>query len=144
MPLALELLADVTLRPRFPADALTWAKRRIVAELQADRDDPAFRADHIFRGLVYGDHPYARDPRGAIREIGRITLDDVKAHHSHYFTADNAFLVLVGDFEPRKLTGLVKANFKGWGMRGGLGVWVDPFIAKDRGAMNGASSLWSG
>ena len=119
LPLAMELLADVTLRPKFPEEALTWAKRRIVAELQADRDDPAFRADQLFRGLVYGDHPYARDPRGAVREIGRLTLDDVKAHHARYFTADNAFLVAVGDFEPRTLASLVKTHFKGWASRGG-------------------------
>ena len=130
LPLALELLADVTLRPRFPQEALTWAKRRIVAELQADRDDPSFLADQIFRGLVYGDHPYARDPRGAIREIGRLTLDDVNAHHERYFTADNAFLVAVGDFEPRKLASLVKANFKGWSPRAGKPL-AAPKIARE-------------
>jgi zinc protease len=59
-----------------------------VAELHGDRDDPAFRADLIFRGLVYGDHPYARDPRGTTRDIARLTLDDVKAHHARHFTPD--------------------------------------------------------
>ena len=82
LALAVELLADVARRPAFPAEAIPWAKRRIVAELHGDRDDPAFRADLIFRGLVYGDHPYSRDPRGTTRDIARLTLDDVKAHHA--------------------------------------------------------------
>ena len=64
LPLALEILADVVRRPAFPAEALPWARRRIAAEIQGDRDDPAFRADLLFRHLVYGDHPYARDSRG--------------------------------------------------------------------------------
>ncbi len=118
LPLALELLADVIRRPAFPTEALAWAKRRTAAELQADRDDPAFRADLIFRGLVYGDHPYARDPRGAAREIVRLTWDDVQAHHARHFTPDNAFLVAVGDFEPRRLASLVKAHFQSWPARG--------------------------
>jgi zinc protease len=118
LPLALELLADVIRCPAFPTEALAWAKRRTVAELQADRDDPAFRADLIFRGLVYGDHPYARDPRGAAREIARLTRDDVQAHHARHFTPDNAFLVAVGDFEPRRLASLVKAHFQSWPARG--------------------------
>ena len=118
LPLALELLADVALRPAFPGEALPWAKRRIAAELQSDRDDPAFRAELIFRGLVYGDYPSARDPRGSAREIARLTLDDVREHHRRHFTADNAFLVAVGDFEPRRLNALVKTHFQVWPGRG--------------------------
>ena len=88
LPLAIEWLADLAIRPTFPAEALTWARRKTAAELQSDRDDPAFRADLIFRGLVYGDHPYARDPRGAAREIARLTRDDVIDHHRRYFTPE--------------------------------------------------------
>ncbi len=58
LPLAMEVLADVIRRPAFPAEALPWARRKIAAELHGDRDDPAFRADLLFRNLVYGDHPY--------------------------------------------------------------------------------------
>lgn len=118
LPLAVEILADVALHPAFPADAFPWAKRRIAAELQGDREDPAFRADLLFRGLVYGDHPYARDPRGTSRDITRLALTDVKAHHRRHFAADNAFLVAVGDFDPRKLKALVKTHFERWKPRG--------------------------
>ena len=118
LPLALEILSDIVLHPAFPAEALPWAKRRMAAELQGDREDPAYRAEQIFRGLVYGDHPYARDPRGTAREIARLSLDDVKAHHAGHFAADNAFLVAVGDFDPRRLQSLVKTHFQPWKRRG--------------------------
>jgi zinc protease len=39
LALAVEILADLVLRPAFAADALPWAKRRTIAELQGDRDD---------------------------------------------------------------------------------------------------------
>jgi len=117
LPLAVEILADLAIRPAFPADAFPWAKRKVVAELQGDRDDPAFRADLVFRGLVYGSHPYARDPRGGIREVGRLTLDDVREHHSRHFTPGNAFLVAVGDFDPGRLRKLVDRAFGGWSPR---------------------------
>jgi zinc protease len=115
LPLALEVLADVSMRPRFPVEALAWSKKRIASELQGDRDDPGFRADLLFRGLVYGDHPYGRDPRGTAREISRLTIDDVKAHHARHFAADNAFLVAVGDFDGRRLRSLVHEHFGAWG-----------------------------
>ena len=81
LKMAVEWLADLALRPKFPADAFPWARRKVAAGLQSDRDDPAFRADLLFRGLVYGDHPYARDPRGNAREIARLTREDVVDHH---------------------------------------------------------------
>ena len=114
LPLALEILADVVRRPGFRSEALPWARRRIAAELQGDRDDPAFRADLLFRHLVYGDHPYARDPRGSVRDLNRLTLDDVQAHHARHFAPDNALLVVVGDFDTRRLQSLVKTHFRTW------------------------------
>jgi zinc protease len=114
LPLALEILADVVRTPAFPSEALPWARRRIVAELQGDRDDPGFRADLLFRSMVYGNHPYARDPRGSPRQAARLSLDDVKAHHARYFSPDHSFLVAVGDFEPRRFQSLVKSRFGSW------------------------------
>src|SRR5690606_8431607 len=101
LALAVEVLADLVRRPPFPDDAVSWAKRRTVAELRGDRDDPSFRADLVFRGLVYGDHPYARDARGTPRQLSVLTREDVLAHHARYFAPDNAAFVAVGDFEPR-------------------------------------------
>ena len=114
LPMAVEWLADLAIRPAFPADAFTWTRRKVAAELQSDRDDPAFRADLIFRGLVYGDHPYARDPRGAAKDIGRLSREDVLDHHRRYFAPANAFLVAVGDFDPKKLLTAVKGRFGDW------------------------------
>jgi zinc protease len=119
LPLALDVLADVARTPAFPRQAISWARRRIAAELIGDRDDPSFCADTLFRALVYGDHPYGRDPRGTTRDLVRLTLDDVRAHHARYFSPDNAFLVAVGDFEPRRLRSLVKDHFGTWSPRGG-------------------------
>ena len=114
LPMAVEWLADLLIRPSFPAESLGWTRRKIAAELQSDRDDPTFKADLIFRGLVYGNHPYSRDPRGASREMARLSREDVVDHHGRYFKPDNTFLVVVGDFDPKKLLTLVKARFGDW------------------------------
>lgn len=117
LPLALDLLAEVIRQPAFPDEALGWVKSRIAAELQSDRDDPAFHADLIFRSLVYGRHPYGRDPRGSLRELAALSLDDVRVHHACFFTPDRAFLVAVGDFDPRRLQSLARARFGTWETR---------------------------
>jgi zinc protease len=114
LTLAIELLADVTLRPAFPEEALGWVSRRIAAELRGDLEDPAFRTELCFRGLVYGNHPLARDPRGFVRQIGRLTRRDVIEHHRRHFAPENTILAVVGDFDPRRLISQVKACFRNW------------------------------
>lgn len=107
-------LADLALRPAFDDEAVGWMRRKVAAEYGADRDDPAFLADDLFRRLVYGTHPLGRDPRGAARDVGRLTRDDVVDHHRRYFTPDNAFLVAAGDFDPKALARSIKAHFGAW------------------------------
>ncbi len=114
LELALELMAEGVLEPSFPPDPLVWIKRRIAADLRHDLEDPAFRADARFRGLVYGAHPLGRDPRGGPRRLSRLTRADVVEHHARYFTPERAILVVVGDFDPHALERLVVARFGGW------------------------------
>jgi zinc protease len=110
----LTLLADGILRPAFPAEAVGWVSRRLAAELRADLEDPAFRTELSFRSLIYGSHPLARDPRGGAAELKRLTGEDIRAHHHRYFAPENAIVVAVGDFEPRRLVSLVNECFGNW------------------------------
>ncbi len=57
LELSLDLLAEMVIRPAFPEEAIARVARRMAAELRGDLDDPAFRAELSFRGLVYGAHP---------------------------------------------------------------------------------------
>jgi zinc protease len=119
LPLAVELAAELIRCPAFPAEDLAWLKRRVAAELAGDEDDPTYRAELTFRRLVYGPrHPLGRDPRGSRRQIGALTLDDVREHHARFFRPGNAFVVAAGDFEPRALTRLLTKHFGDWGPTG--------------------------
>jgi zinc protease len=117
LELAVWLAAEVILRPTFPGEAVPWLKRRIAAELAGDLDDPSFRAELVFRGLIYGEHPYGRDPRGNARQIAALTRDDAVAHHARTFTPDNALVIAAGDFDTRRLRSLVAKHFGGWRSR---------------------------
>jgi zinc protease len=114
LPLALELLSDVAIRPAFPAESLSWAAERVAAELRGDLEDPAFCTELCFRRLIYGTHPLARDPRGSARDVRRLTRNDAVAHHRRHFTPENSVVVAVGDFDPRRLVRRFQACFGGW------------------------------
>lgn len=114
LELAVDLLSDLLLRPTFPEDALAWAKRRTVAELQGDLDDPSYRGELLFRRLVYGEHPYGRDARGSPTQIRALRTADLRAHHESCFRPDGSVMAVVGDFEPRALRGLVERHLGSW------------------------------
>jgi zinc protease len=114
LALAVELLADLVRRPSFPARSFAWTRRRLQAELKADREDPAYRAGLEFLRLLYGRHPYGRDPRGTIHGLSRLDLEDVRRHQARWFTPDRSFLVVAGDFSWPRLIAAWKAGFGDW------------------------------
>jgi len=56
-------------------------------------------------------HPYKRPGIGSIEELDAATIDDVKAFHSTFYRADNAILIVAGDFEQQQLDGWVDKYF---------------------------------
>ena len=117
LALSLDLLADMVRRPAFPDEAIGRVAHRMAAELQGDLDDPAFRAEMSFRGLVYGSHPMGRDPRGGARDLARLTRRDVVEHHRRHIVPEGTILAIAGDFDARRLVRLVREAFGDWPRR---------------------------
>lgn len=120
LALAVDMTAELLVEPRFPREALPWMKERIAAELQGDRDDPGFRAEALFRSLVFGDHPLGRDPRGSIKQLAAIEYEDVLAHNSRFFRPDRAIVAVAGDFDPQTLRASLARGLSAWQPSGAI------------------------
>lgn len=55
LPAAVQLLADMMLHPRFPADALERIRGRALVGLQQARDNPNAVANNVFKEVTYGE-----------------------------------------------------------------------------------------
>jgi zinc protease len=96
---AAALLADVMLRPTFPADALERLRARTLVALAQAKDQPTTIASNVFARTLYGaDHPYGRVTTE--RSVRAITRDDVVAFHRAYFAPARATITVTGDVEP--------------------------------------------
>ena len=71
--LALELLAELTFEPAFPAHRLEWAQRQAAAELESFLDQPGARARQRYLRQLYGEHPYGRSPLGDAASLAAVT-----------------------------------------------------------------------
>jgi zinc protease len=113
LPLAFELLSDVSLHPTFPDPELETARAQQIAGLRASLGQPGTLASRMFDTQVYGaDHPYGRQRTPA--SVGALTRDDVAAFHRTHFVPSNAMLVISGDVTPARAREMAERYFGGW------------------------------
>jgi zinc protease len=112
---ALPLLADVTVRPTFPAMELERLRReRLTALLQA-RDDPGSIAPMAFARMVFGAaHRYGTGVLGTEATLKSFSTVDLDTFHSAHYQPANAVLVVVGDITPVAILPELENQFGGW------------------------------
>lgn len=114
LKLALTLMADEVMNPVFPADALAKLKEQAKGSLRIARTQSDFLADMLFDQIAYPEgHPYG-EPLATEEELDAIALADVKAFHTTFYRANNAFLVLAGDVDVATAKELTTRVFADW------------------------------
>ena len=93
---ALPLMADVALRPTFPADDLERVRTSALTALAQRADQPRAIAAVALARAVYGDHPYGRTGDGTAETLGGLTRQDLVDFHDRAVRPSNAALVVVG------------------------------------------------
>lgn len=112
-PKVFALMADVALRPSFPADELEKIRTQTLSALAQNKEDANAIASNVVSKLVYGkNHPYGEIETE--ETVKRVTVADIKKYYSTYWKPNIAYLIFVGDItvdEARKLT---TAAFGAW------------------------------
>jgi predicted Zn-dependent peptidase len=111
---ALPLMADVALRPTFPAPELERVRKtRLTSILQA-RDNAAGLASMAFSRVLFGArHRYGTSTGGTETSVTEISMNDLKAFYGAYYQPANSHLIVVGDVTAAVLSKLESA-FGGW------------------------------
>ncbi|PIE50660.1 MAG: peptidase M16 [Flavobacteriales bacterium] len=112
-PEVLGMMADAIKNPLFDAKEIEDAKKRTIEELKSSEKSAEAIAEKTRGALIYGKNT-ARGEFETIESIQRITPQDVKNIYQKYYAPNNAYLVIVGDVEFKKVKKLVKKNFKKW------------------------------
>jgi predicted Zn-dependent peptidase len=112
---ALPIMADVALRPTFPArDLERLRQERLTALLQA-RDDPEALVPLAFVRVLYGNsHRYGTGQLGTEATIKAFTAQDLKAFHTSMYQPTNATLIVVGDITAARAIPLLEQQFGSW------------------------------
>ena len=104
---ALDALLEVALEPSFPEEEVASARRRTLASLQSDLDEPSSVAARAVVTHGYGaHHPYGHPAHGFRRDVETFQREDALGFHASRFNARGALLVLVGTASPEELLAL--------------------------------------
>ena len=102
-------------------ETLLWAEADRLANLTVD--EPNFKSERAvveeefrqsvaaqpygmfneyIQKLSYTSHPYKRTTIGTLEDLDTATVKDVQDFHSTYYRPDNAYLIVVGDFDQKQ------------------------------------------
>jgi zinc protease len=127
LPEVLDLLADLVLRPTFPADEVARERRHAISSLKQAKSDPAYLASVQFRREAYDRTPYGTEVDGTEESIARIRRNHCVDFHRTHFTAANAFIVAAGDIDGATLVSMLEERFGSWsGERPAPVEWSEP------------------
>jgi zinc protease len=114
LQMGLGLLFECLAKPTFPAEAFARKKDEQLATVADLETQPNYRASNLFKAMVYGDHPYGRPTLGTKRTVEKLAAEDCKAFHKKAFLPNATTVVVVGDFDPTKLTELIEKASADW------------------------------
>jgi len=119
---ALELLADILVRPALREDDFARVRQLRLHRLTQIRDMPAAVADRAFLKLLYGVHPYGHSAIGDEASLASMTVDDVRGFHERAIRPSAATLIAVGDCDHAVMQRLAAEVFADWsGADGAVG-----------------------
>ena len=112
---ALDLLADVVLRPTFSDSEVARQRELRGAQLVQQRDEPVAVANVAFPAIVYGPaHPYGHPVNGTDAATAALSRDRVAGFYRAYYRPNAARVLMVGDITLAQARGLVAARFGAW------------------------------
>src|SRR6185503_5936038 len=105
----LNLLADVALRPNFPAAEVERQRVSRLAGLLQQRENPAQVAAQVAAASLYGPkHPYGYSEIGTEASVKAMTRDDMVAFWKQNLVPNNAALVVAGEISMAELRALAE------------------------------------
>jgi len=110
---ALDIYADIILRPHLPAEELEPVQALALQDLQSLEDSPQQKVMIELRRRYYP-APLNKDRRGKAEDIESLTADAVREQHASLFRPNGAILSVAGNIEWEQMKAQVERLFHNW------------------------------
>lgn len=108
----IELEADRMVNARLDDTYFTPEKKVVKEERRLRVEDrPNAALDEATSAITFTVHPYRRPIVGWMNDVENMTLEDLRAFYRTYYSPNNAFIVVAGDFNTEEILAKIKNTF---------------------------------
>ena len=108
---ALEVLGDAITHAQFEQAGVDAERPVLLEEIIKKLTNPIAMCRTQLQSLLYGTHPYSRPTEGVPNSVGEISREVILDYYHKHYVPGNIAVVLVGDFDPQRVTGEVNKAF---------------------------------
>ena len=110
----LQIVADVTLRPRFDEIEIQKARDEQLAGLASGSDNPRTLLSWQLARTLYPEHRYGVPSEGLPESVRALSRADVRSYYDRVFHPNNAVFYATGDFDSGRLLEQVELALGAW------------------------------
>ena len=114
LPLAMDLLSDLLLRPRLDPADIEKERRVVLEEIKMVEDDPDDLIHDLFAMQFWRDHPLGRPVLGFRQTLEALSRQDVVNHLRDYYQPDRVVVAAAGDLDHARVAELTRSAFAEW------------------------------
>lgn len=118
VPVAIDLLADVVLRPALAVDDIEREKKVILEEIKMVEDTPDDLVHEIFTEAFWAGHPLGRPILGSPQTVSALDVDVLRRYFDGAYVAENFIVAAAGNLEHMRIRDLVASAFQAARHRG--------------------------
>jgi predicted Zn-dependent peptidase len=111
LPLAVDILSDIVLRPAFHEIDIEREKKVILEEIKMVEDTPDDLVHEIFTQSFWEGHPLGRPILGTKESVEAITEQRLRAHFRGAYAAENVIISAAGNLEHSQLREALEQAF---------------------------------
>ncbi len=112
LPLAVDLLSDIVLRPAFPLEEIEREKKVILEEIKMVEDTPDDLVHELFTQHFWEGHPLGRPILGSKETVESLTWDSLSDYFRGAYVAPNMIISAAGNLDHGQLRDLVSRAFQ--------------------------------
>jgi predicted Zn-dependent peptidase len=112
LPLAVDVLSDIVMRPAFSPDDIEREKKVVLEEIKMVEDTPDDLVHELFNEHFWRGHPLGRPILGTRETVEALDAEALRRYFTAAYTSPNLIVVAVGNVEHRQVRDLVWRFFE--------------------------------
>jgi zinc protease len=117
LPPALDILADLVLRPHFSVEEWDRVRQELISRALQRRSRPSHVAQLAFKAAIYGGHTYGRPMLPLPQHLQALECSHLRGFHRRRYGPENTLIAVAGAVGKEELEELWRARFSSWRRR---------------------------